>query len=39
MGKKIVAFENVSINLIGYNDLLIIKQKAGRLKEIANIYA
>jgi len=35
--KKIVAFENVSINFIGYNDLLIVKQKAGRPQDIADV--
>ena len=32
-----VAFENVSINFIGYNDLLIVKQKAGRPQDIADV--
>ena len=28
--KKVVSFEKVPINFIDYNDLLIVKQKAGR---------
>jgi len=32
-----VAFENVPVNFIGYNELLIVKQKSGRLQDIADI--
>jgi len=35
--KKVVAFENVPVNFIGYNELLIVKQKSGRLQDIADI--
>ena len=35
--KKIVNFENVPINFIGYSDLLIVKQKAGRPQDIADV--
>jgi hypothetical protein len=35
--KKIVSFENVAVNFIGYNDLLIVKQKAGRPQDIADV--
>ena len=35
--KKIVSFENVPINFIGYNDLIIVKQKAGRPQDIADV--
>lgn len=35
--KKIVNFENVPVNFIGYNDLIIIKQKAGRPQDIADV--
>ena len=35
--KKIVALENVPVNFIGYNELLIVKQKSGRSQDIADI--
>jgi len=35
--KKIISFENVAVNFIGYNDLLIVKQKAGRPQDIADV--
>ena len=35
--KKIISFENVPVNFIGYNDLLIVKQKAGRPQDIADV--
>jgi hypothetical protein len=35
--KKIVAFEKVPINFIGYADLLKVKEKAGRPQDIADI--
>lgn len=35
--KKSVSFENVPVNFIGYNDLIIVKQKAGRLQDIADV--
>lgn len=35
--KKIVSFENVPVNFIGYNDLIIVKQKAGRPKDVADV--
>lgn len=35
--KKIVNFENVPVNFIGYNDLITIKQKAGRPQDIADV--
>ena len=35
--KKIVTFEHVPVNFIGYNALLIVKQKSGRSQDIADI--
>ena len=35
--KKIVSFEDVPVNFIGYNDLIIVKQKAGRLQDLADV--
>lgn len=35
--KKIVSFKNVPVNFIGYNDLLVVKQKAGRPQDIADV--
>ncbi|HUZ59833.1 MAG TPA: DUF6036 family nucleotidyltransferase [Hanamia sp.] len=35
--KKIVSFENVPVNFIGYSDLLKVKEKAGRPQDIADI--
>lgn len=35
--KKIVSFENIPVNFIGYNDLIIVKQKAGRPQDIADV--
>jgi len=35
--KKIVIFEHVPVNFIGYNELLIVKQKSGRSQDIADI--
>ena len=35
--KKIVTFEHVPVNFIGYNELLIVKQKSGRSQDIADI--
>ncbi len=35
--KKIVEIENVPVNFIGYNELLIVKEKAGRPHDIADI--
>jgi hypothetical protein len=35
--KKIVRFENVPVNFIGYGELLIVKQKAGRPQDIADV--
>lgn len=35
--KKIASFENVPVNFIGYNDLIIAKQKAGRPQDIADV--
>ena len=35
--KKIVSFENVPINFIGYNDLIMVKQQAGRPQDIADV--
>ena len=35
--KKIVAFEKIPINFIGYADLLKVKEKAGRPQDIADI--
>ena len=36
--KKIVKIENVPVNFIGYNELLIVKEKAGRPQDIADIH-
>ncbi|HET7116666.1 MAG TPA: nucleotidyltransferase [Hanamia sp.] len=35
--KKIVSLENVPVNFIGYNELIIVKQKAGRPQDIADV--
>ncbi len=35
--KKIVTIENVPVNFIGYNELIIVKQKAGRPQDIADV--
>ncbi len=35
--KKIVNFENVPVNFIGYHDLLIVKQKSGRPQDVADV--
>lgn len=35
--KKVVSFENVPVNFIGYHDLIIVKQKAGRPQDIADV--
>ena len=35
--KKIVKIENVPVNFIGYNELLIVKEKAGRPQDIADL--
>lgn len=35
--KKTVNFENVPVDFIGYNDLLVVKQKAGRPQDIADV--
>ncbi|MDE3181801.1 MAG: hypothetical protein KGM16_00150 [Bacteroidota bacterium] len=35
--KKIVRFENVVVNFIGYNELIAVKQKAGRPQDLADI--
>jgi len=35
--KKIVDFEKVPVNFIGYNDLIKVKQKAGRTQDIADV--
>jgi len=35
--KKIVTFEHVPVNFIGYNELLIVKQKSARSQDIADI--
>ena len=35
--KKIVNIENVPVNFIGYNELIIVKQKAGRPQDIADV--
>ncbi len=35
--KKIVSIENVPVNFIGYNELIIVKQKAGRPQDIADV--
>ena len=35
--RKVVSFEKVLVNFIGYNDLLIVKQKAGRPQDIADV--
>jgi len=35
--KKIVSFENVAVNFIGYNELITVKQKAGRPQDLADI--
>ena len=35
--KKIVTFEHVPVNFIGYDELLIVKQKSGRSQDIADI--
>ena len=35
--KKVVSFENVPINFIGYNDLLIVKKNAGRPQDLADV--
>jgi len=37
--KKIVSFENVPINFIGYNDLLIVKLKTARPPDIADVIS
>ncbi len=35
--KKTVSFENVPFDFIGYHELIIVKQKAGRPQDIADI--
>jgi hypothetical protein len=35
--KKIVNFEGVPVNFIGYDDLIKVKQKAGRPQDIADV--
>jgi hypothetical protein len=35
--KKIITYEKATINFIGYNDLLKVKQKSGRPQDIADI--
>ncbi len=35
--KKIVSIEDVPVNFIGYNELIIVKQKAGRPQDIADV--
>ncbi|MEO8853628.1 MAG: nucleotidyltransferase [Ginsengibacter sp.] len=35
--KKSINFESVPVNFIGYNDLIIVKQKAGRPQDIADV--
>jgi hypothetical protein len=35
--RKVVSFEKVLVNFIGYNDLLIVKQKTGRPQDIADV--
>ncbi|MGN6249756.1 MAG: nucleotidyltransferase [Ginsengibacter sp.] len=35
--KKVVSFDKVPVNFIGYNDLLIVKEKAGRPQDIADV--
>lgn len=35
--KKIVKIENMPVNFIGYNELLIVKEKAGRPQDIADL--
>lgn len=35
--KKVVSFDKVPVNFIGYNDLLIVKEKAGRPQDIADL--
>lgn len=35
--KKVVGFENVPVNFIGYTDLLIVKKNAGRPQDLADI--
>ena len=36
--RKIVNFENVPVNFIGYSDLIKVKQKAGRPQDLADIH-
>lgn len=36
--KKIVDFENIKINFIGYSELLKVKENAGRPQDIADIH-
>ncbi len=35
--KKVVTIENVSVNFIGYNELIAVKQTAGRPQDLADI--
>ncbi len=35
--KKIVKIEEIPVNFIGYNELIIVKQKAGRPQDIADV--
>ena len=35
--KKTVSFENVPVDFIGYNELIIVKQKAGRPQDVADV--
>ena len=35
--RKVVSFEKVLVNFIGYNDLLIVKQKTGRPQDMADV--
>ena len=35
--RKLVLIESVPVNFIGYNDLLIVKEKAGRPQDLADV--
>ncbi len=36
--KKIVNIEKIPVDFIGYNELLLVKEKAGRPQDIADVY-
>jgi predicted nucleotidyltransferase len=37
LNKKIIQYEGATINFIGYNDLIKVKEKSGRPQDIADI--